>query len=163
MKFITLLALPALILPSLAAPAPATVGEVETALERRQLSDAYSIVESLYSEIQQYTGAINETSSSLSADSTQHEKNVAAKSYRQNIKSITAAVKSAKKQVDTLEPASKRVKRQTDAALATLVSDLLLEISGALNNIIGTLGLTSLLGSLNPLVNSLSALLSTLR
>jgi hypothetical protein len=76
----------------------------------------------------------------LSSDSTQHEKNVAAKSYRQNIKSITAAVRAAKKQVDTLEPADRK-KRQTDDALAALVAELLEEVSGALNNIIATLGL----------------------
>jgi isopropylmalate/homocitrate/citramalate synthase len=144
MKFsaISLLALPALFLPALAAPAPGAVVEADTAaLERRQISSAYSIVSDLYTEIQQYTGSINSTADSLSATSTQHEKNVAAKSYRQNIKSITAAVKSAKKQTDKLSPAT-LAKRQTDTALAELVENLLLEISGALNNIIATLGLS---------------------
>ncbi|KAK5170900.1 uncharacterized protein LTR77_004044 [Saxophila tyrrhenica] len=167
MKFLSLLALPALILPALAVPAPApeAVDAVAAPLERRQISSAYSIVSDLYTEIQQYTGAINETAASLSDSSTPHQKKAAAKSYRQNIRAITAAVRAAKKETDALEPAAAdaKVKRQTDQALADLVAGLLEEVSGALNNIVATLGLTSLLGSLNPLVNSLSALLISLR
>jgi hypothetical protein len=53
-SILSLFALPALFLGSFAAPA-SNVGDVE----KRQISDAYSIVESLYSEIQQYTGAIS--------------------------------------------------------------------------------------------------------
>ncbi len=147
MKFSTmsLLALPALFLPAFAAPAPAAVDTSLAPIERRQIADAYTIVESLFTEVQQYTGAINETAAGLSLASTTHEKNAAAKSYRQNIKAITAAVKAAKKQTDQLEPASSAVvKRQTDQALADLVAGLLEEVSGALNNIVATLGLSEL-------------------
>ena len=49
-------------------------------------------------------------------------------------------MKSATSQVKGLS-ASKLFARQTGDALATLVATLLEEISGALNNIIGTLGL----------------------
>ncbi len=181
MKFSTIsfLALPLL---AFAAPAPAPVAasEVESApVERRQIASAYSIVSDLYTEIQQYTGNINATAATITSSSTTHQKKVAAKTFRENIREITSAVRAAKKQTDALSPASKE-KRQTEAALAGLVENLLLEISGALNNIIGTLGLSelqsrehaekihanmvlaSLLGSLNPLVSSLSALLLSL-
>lgn len=142
-SILSLLAVPAFLFSTtFAAPAPAAIEEAQpAALEPRQLSSAYTIVSDLFTEIQQYTGAINDTAASLDASSTTHEKKVAAKSYRTNIKAITAAVKAAKKQTDALEPASLK-KRQTDAALAALVAQLLEEISGALNNIIATLGLS---------------------
>lgn len=141
--FFSLLAVPAfLFTTTFAAPAPTAIEEVNTAaLQPRQLADAYSIVSDLFVEIQQYTGAINDTAASLDSSSTAHEKKVAAKSYRTNIRAITAAVKAAKKQTDTLEPAALS-KRQTDTALANLVAELLEEVSGALNNVIATLGLS---------------------
>ena len=58
------------------------------------------------------------------------------------VKAITSAVNTANAKVALLAPASKLVRRQTDAALAALVENLLLEIGGALNGIIGTLGLS---------------------
>ena len=61
------------------------------------------------------------------------------------MKHITAAVKSAKAQVDALPASAKLARRQTGDALAALVAELLEDISGALNNIIGTLGLGKLL------------------
>lgn len=106
--------------------------------------------------------------------------------FQSAVESITAAINDANTQVVALEadPAAKRSlqARQDDAAsLATLVEDLILDISGALNNIIATLGLSksclvvsdicalvlmpllaSLLGSLTPLVSSLSGLLASL-
>jgi DNA repair ATPase RecN len=143
--FLSLLAVPAfLFTTTFAAPAPAAIEESRVAaLEPRQLSSAYTIVSDLFTEIQQYTGAINTTAAGIDSSSTAHEKKVAAKSYRTNIKAITAAVKAAKKKTDALDPASLS-KRQTDTALANLVAELLEEISGALNNIIATLGLSKL-------------------
>jgi hypothetical protein len=58
--FFTLLALPALFVSTFAAPATVPETAVAEAVEKRQVADAYSIVESLFSEIQQYTGAISE-------------------------------------------------------------------------------------------------------
>lgn len=55
-SFFSVLALPALFIGAIAAPASAP----ETAIvEKRQLASAYSIVESLYAEVQTYTGAIS--------------------------------------------------------------------------------------------------------
>lgn len=55
-SFFSVLALPGFLLGAVAAPAEGP----ETAMtEKRQVGDAYSIVESLYSEIQQYTGSIS--------------------------------------------------------------------------------------------------------
>jgi hypothetical protein len=123
---------------------------VDSSIEARQASEAYSIVESLYTEIQQYTGAINATSASLSSDSSAADQSAAAADYRTNVDAITAAVKAATAKTDALSPDSK-VRRQTDAALAALIENLLLEVSGALNNIIATLGLSKypLLPSIN--------------
>jgi len=157
--FFTLLPLAGLFISAFAAPAP-LAASVEV-VEKRQTSEAYSIVSSLFTEVHEYTGAINTTSASLDSSSTKKEKKQAAVSYRTNIKAITAAVKAAKKQVKALETSDVE-KRQTSAALAALVAGLIEDISGALNNIIATLGLTSLLGSLNPLVSSLSGLLLSL-
>lgn len=55
-SFFSLLALAALFVGAIAAPA--AVPET-TVVQKRQLASAYSIVESLYADIQQYTGAIS--------------------------------------------------------------------------------------------------------
>ncbi|KAK3069072.1 hypothetical protein LTR53_012869 [Teratosphaeriaceae sp. CCFEE 6253] len=155
--FFSVLALPALFISAIAAP----VAAPETAIvEKRQSADAYAIVDSLYTNVQQYTGAINETAVSLHANSTATQNATAATAFITNVEAITTAVDAATAQVDLLS-LSPLARRQTEAALAALVENLLLEVGGALNGIIGTLGLT-LLGSLNPLVGSLSALLLSL-
>jgi hypothetical protein len=59
MKFFTLFALPALFIGTFAAPA--AVPETAVAVEKRQIGDAYSIVEGLLSDVKQYTGAISRT------------------------------------------------------------------------------------------------------
>ncbi|KAK5720397.1 hypothetical protein LTR17_015034 [Elasticomyces elasticus] len=151
--FFSVLALPALFTGIIAAPVSS-----ELSLEKRQSADASQIVESLYTNIQQYTGAINETAAGINADSSAADNATAATAFITNIVAVTTAVDAAKAQVDLL-PLSSIVRRQTEAALAGLVENLLLEVSGALNSIVGTLGLTALLGSLNPLVSSLSGLL----
>lgn len=61
MKFFTLLALPALLVGTFAAPAAVPETGVADVVEKRQVGDAYSIVENLFSEVQQYTGAISES------------------------------------------------------------------------------------------------------
>ncbi|KAI7198683.1 hypothetical protein KC343_g8498 [Hortaea werneckii] len=161
-SFFSVLALPAFFLGAVAAPSEVP----ETAVvEKRQVGDAYSIVESLYSEIQQYTGSINETAAGLNSDSSLVQNETAATSFISNIEAITSAINEAKSEIDDLSSGNSTglLRRQTDTVLASLVENLLLEVSGALNNIVGTLGLTSLLGSLNPLVSSLSQLLLSLR
>lgn len=157
--FFSVLALPALFISSFAAPA-ANPG-ADLVEKRSEATEAYSIVESLYSEIKQYTGAINSTAAGLSASSSAADNDTAAATFRTNVESITSAVNAAQAKVAAL-PVSKLVRRDTSTALASLVEDLFLEISGALNNIVSTLGLTSLLSSLQPLVSSLSGLLLAL-
>ncbi|RMZ02945.1 hypothetical protein D0864_03073 [Hortaea werneckii] len=168
-SFFSVLALPTFFLGAVAAPSEVP----ETAVvEKRQVGDAYSIVESLYSEIQQYTGSIkltishtDETAAGLNSDSSLVQNETAAASFISNVEAITSAINEAKSEIDDLSSGNSTglLRRQTDTALASLVENLLLEVSGALNNIVGTLGLTSLLGSLNPLVSSLSQLLLSLR
>ena len=60
-SFFTLLALPALFVSTFAAPAAVPETAVAEAVEKRQVASAYSIVESLFAEVQQYTGSISES------------------------------------------------------------------------------------------------------
>ncbi|TKA48176.1 hypothetical protein B0A54_01669 [Friedmanniomyces endolithicus] len=142
-SFFTVLALPALFASTLAAP---TAIPADAAIEKRQAAAAYAIVDSLYTNIQQYT---DETAAGISSNSTTAQNATAATSFITNIESITTAVGAATAEVKLL-PVASVVRRQTEAALAGLVENLLLELSA------------SLLGSLNPLVSSLSALLLSL-
>lgn len=57
--FFSLLPLAALFVGSLAAPAAIQDTAALEVVEKRQISDAYSIVESLYSTVQTYTGNIS--------------------------------------------------------------------------------------------------------
>ena len=76
---------------------------------------------------------------SLNADSTAADNATAATSIQSDINAITAAVTSATTQVQGIS----LVKRQTDVnSLASLVENLLLDVSGALNNVITDLGLS---------------------
>lgn len=136
--FFSVLALPALFLTSLAAPTAIN----DVALEKRQIADATSIVEKLYADVQQYTGAINATAAGLNADSSVLDNTTAAASFITNVNAITALVTAATAETNLLAPAGSVARRQTDTALAALVENLLLEISGALNGIVATLGLS---------------------
>ena len=157
-SIITLLAVPAFFTGIFAAPTVDTTNAVT--VEKRQVADAYGIVETLYQDIQQYTGAISnvplpshhnttalttpqtdETTASLTPTSSLADRNAAAASNRDNIDAITALISSAADQVDGLSAAKMLFRRQTGATLAGLVSNLLIEISSTLNGIIGSLGL----------------------
>ncbi|KAK5674846.1 hypothetical protein LTS10_012583 [Elasticomyces elasticus] len=141
--FFSVMALPSLFTSIIAAPLAS-----ELSLEKRQSADASNVVN-------------DETTAGINADSSALDNATAATSFITNIVAITTAVDAVKAQVDLLQLSSV-VRRQIEAALAGLVEKLLLEVSGALNSIVGTLGLTALLGSLDPLVSSLSALLLSL-
>jgi len=75
------------------------------------------------------------------------------------VQQITALINAATDQVKQLAPAAKS-KRQavTIPVLVDQIAALLLELSGTLNLVIATLGLTGLLAFLNPLTSGLSAL-----
>jgi len=160
-NFISIFTLSTLFAGALSVP----TAEVETrAIQKRAAIDqAYSIVQGLYTEVQTYTGALNATAKSVSSSSSASQKSAAVASAGASITSITKAINAATAQIKAIPKKRDLLKRQADAtALATLVFDLILDISGALNNIIATLGLTSLLSFLTPLVASLSGLLLSL-
>jgi len=134
-------------------------------VEKRAASSAMSIVTGLYSDIKQYTGAINSTTAGLSKNPSAAEKAAATKKIKANVKKMTHLVTDATSDVKELSSKEKRdaiVPRQSATNLANEIVTLLTEISGALNNVLATLGLSSLLGPLGPLVNSLSLLLLAL-
>ncbi|KAI9748672.1 MAG: NEDD8-conjugating protein ubc12 [Chaenotheca gracillima] len=139
--------------------------EVTRSVEKRApIDDAYSLLSGLLSEIKTHTGAINETAESVSPTSSAEDKSAAVASAGKEITAITNAVTSVTTQVKAIQPAAlaERQTAVTPEALALIVQEILVEISGALNNIIATLGLQALLGFLTPLVASLSALLLSL-
>jgi len=90
----------------------------------------------------------------LNSASTAEQNATAAADYRSHVTAITNAVNAAQAKVAQLEPASRLMARQTSTALASLVENLLLDISGALDNIIGTLGLSTCSNSACNMVNA---------
>ncbi|KAL8940127.1 MAG: hypothetical protein Q9216_002981 [Gyalolechia sp. 2 TL-2023] len=168
MKFfaLTSLALVSSILsPVIAAPTP------DNALAVRQTPAdapaALAIVSQLYSDVQQYTAVINSfdpndsypldsTAASLSLTSSLEDKAAAGEAFTAAIASINTLVVEATSSIESLpdSPATKRAlesitalsKRQiigTDpTGLAGELVLILLEVGGALNNIIAILGLS---------------------
>ncbi|KAI9880451.1 MAG: hypothetical protein M1830_003093 [Pleopsidium flavum] len=132
--------------------------------EGKHKSDAIGIVTDLLATVQQYTGAINATTASLTSASTAVDNATAAASIQSAVLSITDAVTASTAQVHGLRHGKRSLlERQASAqALAGIVTTLLLDISGALNNVISTLGLTTLLGFAAPLTTALSNLLLAL-
>ncbi|KAF2140060.1 uncharacterized protein K452DRAFT_320126 [Aplosporella prunicola CBS 121167] len=163
-SFFSVFALGSLFLGAFAAPAPA----VEVAqVEKRQadLGQVFQIVDGLYTNIQTYTGTINETTSGLGSDASAQNNPDAVATLKKAIQGITQEIKAATRKVTQLPSAAGGggllgvLKREDAGALAGLVSNLLLELSGALEGVVSTLGLDSLLGLLNPLTTALSGLL----
>jgi hypothetical protein len=161
--------------------------EQETSLRKRDnVASASTIVSNLITSVKAQTAQISmsypiwsqyginisdleinldSTAASVTPSSSEAEKEAAGEAITSYIAAINAAVVDATNQVKALPTSSKRadlVVRQTASSLATLVEELLLEISGALNNVIASLGLTSTLSFLGPLVASLSGLLLSL-
>nr|POF12676.1 hypothetical protein CFP56_09828 [Quercus suber] len=107
---------------------------------------AYNDVAGLYAEIKHYTGAINATAKKITSHSTAAQNLTAQSVYIANIKAITTAITSTDSKVLSLVKSSRSIEsRQTSAelaALSMLVDDLILEINGALQLVVDTLGLT---------------------
>lgn len=158
--------------PTIAAPTP------ENALVVRQSpSDApaaFAIVSQLYSDIKQYTAVINSTAAAY-PDASPEDQAAASATFTSAIASINTLVVEATSSIKALPdtPATKRAlevitaisKRQVvddPTGLAGELVLILLEVGGALNNIIAILGLTATLAFLGPLVGSLSLLLASL-
>ncbi|KAL1645477.1 hypothetical protein SLS58_003786 [Diplodia intermedia] len=152
MKFFSVFALSSLFVGSIAAPA---------AEKRQDVGSVLSIVTGLYSEVQQYTGAINSTATSLTAASTLKQNQTAANAYQDKVDGLTSLVQGTVTKVTSLQQtAGGLTSRADDAnAIAGVLSNVLLEVNGAMNNVDGTLGLGSLLGLASPLTDTLSGLL----
>ncbi|CAO1598720.1 hypothetical protein XANCAGTX0491_002480 [Xanthoria calcicola] len=162
------------ITPSFAAPAQ------ENALVGRQgPSDApaaLAMVKQLYVDVKQYTAVINSTAAGLSKRDTAENKANSAKTFRTAIASINKLVVKTTSDIKKMpgSPAGKLDRKSSTAlaerqspppdptGLAAALMMLLLEIGGALNNIIAALGLAATLALLGPLVTSLSMLLAAL-
>ncbi|KAI4188459.1 MAG: hypothetical protein L6R41_002138 [Letrouitia leprolyta] len=176
MKFFSLTSLAlagSLISPSIAAPTP------DNALVVRQTPAdapaAFAIVSQLYTDIKQYTAVINSTAASLTPDSSLEDKAAAGEKFTSAIASINTLVVDAttsikalpdtpatKRALEAITPISKRQVVDDPTGLAGELVLILLEVGGALNNIIAILGLTATLSFLGPLVGSLSLLLASL-
>ncbi|KAL8949497.1 MAG: hypothetical protein Q9222_004395 [Ikaeria aurantiellina] len=156
MKFLSLtsLALATSFMPfALAAPAPNT-----DLVERQSPADApaaLAIVNQLYVDVKKYTATINSTAASLSKTSSPAQKAAAGKTFKSAIASINTLVVKTTSSIKAL-PGKASVKRDAESAetlavrqvnpadptgLATTLTLILLEIGGALNNIIAILGL----------------------
>ncbi|EKG18460.1 hypothetical protein MPH_04262 [Macrophomina phaseolina MS6] len=134
MKFFSAFALSSLFVGSIAAPV----------VEKRQdVGSVLTIVEGLYTQVQQYTGAINSTASTLGPLSTLAQNQTAATNYQNQVSELTTLVQSTVTKVTQLSGQTGALRaRQVDAnAIAGVLSNVLLEVNGALNNVNGTLGL----------------------
>ncbi|KAI4093481.1 MAG: hypothetical protein LQ344_002894 [Seirophora lacunosa] len=177
--FTTLALSSSFIAPSFTAP----TSDINPLVERQTPADApaaLAIVRQLYVDVKQYTAVINSTAAALSKESSPTDEVKAGRTFTAAIASInalvvdtTASVKSLPSSATkkrALEPSSAEedalAKRQLNPAdptgLATAVTLILLEVGGALNNIIAVLGLGATLSFLGPLVASLSLLLASL-
>lgn len=138
------------------------------AVEKRavSLSTAIAIVQTLYSEVQVVTAKINATVAGLGDPVTLVESTAASLQINAAVADITILVNSAIAEVNGAAPKTARnaiAARQAPTDLASLVTLLLLEISGTLNGVLAALGLQGLLaGTLGGLVTALSGLLLAL-
>ncbi|KAI4100312.1 MAG: hypothetical protein L6R37_005530 [Teloschistes peruensis] len=161
MQFLTLFALAGAFASGLAAPAP------EPALEKRlgpaDEPKALARVTTLYSDVKQYTAVINSTAAGLGKTPTAAQQAAAGPVLKSAIASINSLVVATTSDIK----GGKLAKRQAPAGppaggLPAQLALIIVEIGGALNQIIATLGLTATLSFLGPLVGSLSLLLASL-
>lgn len=122
----------------------------------------YSVVNTLYSNVQQHTGSINKTCSGVPEKPSQQDKQTALISIKADIKSIASLIVDASIKVGKLE-----VNADVNVSvIVDLVVKLVFEIVATLQVIVATLGgtITVLLGSvLTLLVHAISALLLALQ
>jgi len=161
-SFISLFALAGLFASSIVASPLSTV-----AVEKRQSDAALSIVTGLLTTIQGFDATINSTTAGISSDSTDDEKAAASTTVNSQVSSITDAINSAIVSVQAIPTTTKRgdlAVRQSASptAIALAIESILLDLSGTLNGVIASLGLTSLLGFLTPLTTALSGLIAAL-
>jgi len=138
------------------------------AVEKRQSDDAaLTIVQDLLTTIQGFDATINSTTASINTESTDDEKTAASAIVNSGVSNITDAINSAITSVNAIPATKKRddlAVRQSASAteIAEVLESILEELSGTLNGVISSLGLTSLLGFLTPLTTALSQLIAAL-
>ncbi|CAF9921321.1 hypothetical protein IMSHALPRED_005146 [Imshaugia aleurites] len=144
-----------------------------TLVDRGTVSPYYApslaILTNLYSEIRQYTAVMNATSATLKPNTAGQDNPVINSIYKSNIAIINTAVISATHEINALlaGPAPYKrglalASRQATVSLPGELALIIEEIGGTLNEIIATLGLTTTLSFLGPLVTSLGALVASL-
>ncbi|KAL8839739.1 MAG: hypothetical protein Q9170_001610 [Blastenia crenularia] len=179
MKFFSIISIAlatSLLSSTFASPTPVDNALVERVPKSGAAPAALVIVNQLFVDVQKDTAVINSTAATLTKSSTPKQKTTAGKTFKSAIASINTLVVKATSSIKALPatPATKRaledveaiIKRQAAPAdptgLAGELSTVILEIGGALNQIIATLGLTATLSFLGPLVGSLSLLIASL-
>ncbi|PMD32338.1 hypothetical protein L207DRAFT_590629 [Hyaloscypha variabilis F] len=142
----------------------------------RQESSALTILTSLFTTVQTYTGAINATLATLSSSSSAADTAAALSSVGTELTGLTSAISSATTSIQGLTPVSKRSEtsaalspsteiqsRQLDLAELALItaeiSLILVEVFATVSSAVALLGLTGLLSFLNPLTGGLGALI----
>ncbi|KAL1852716.1 hypothetical protein Plec18167_008961 [Paecilomyces lecythidis] len=165
MKFLSLL-VPTFAVFSAVSAAPTAVNTISKPVEA---TDPTAIISGLYSTVQEHTAKINSTAAGVSQSSPLQEQQAAGKAITAELAAINSAVVQATSQIKALPQHSMALKNSTIATrqapnldLAPLVTNVLLDVSGALNNVISSLGLTATLSFLGPLVSSLGGLLASL-
>ena len=148
--YFSVLALPALFLSALAAPT-SNIEDLSVLDEKRAIaiedrsvkSQAYSIVENVISNVKPLTDDIQTVAGTVTSSSSKAEKHSAAKKIRGDVKQITTYLTAATTQVKAIGAADAKMlmTRQSATALATLITDLIGDISDALNSITASLGL----------------------
>ncbi|KAL9604105.1 MAG: hypothetical protein Q9219_000693 [cf. Caloplaca sp. 3 TL-2023] len=120
---------------------PLTIPDNSNALVKRE--DPMTLVTDLYSTVQSHTAVINSTAESLTPTSSLAEKDAAASVYTVQLAAINSAVVAATNQVGKRDLETRQA--IPTLALAGILQNVLLDISGALNNIIADLGLSKFL------------------
>ena len=139
-------------LASLAFAAPASDNVlVGRALSPADEPAALARMEILFTTVTKYTAVINSTAKSLTSASTASQNSTAGMTFKSNIASINSAVVAATKDVKALggskhhhERGVAIEERQAAGGLPAELALIIMEIGGALNMIIATLGLSML-------------------
>jgi protein subunit release factor A len=150
-SFFTYLAVASSFAP-LAFAAPASDNAlVERALSPADEPAALARMETLFTTVTKYTAVINSTAKSLTSASTAAQNNTAGMTFKSNIASINSAVVAATKDVKALGGSKHHherdvaiEERQAAGGLPAELALIIMEIGGALNMIIATLGLSML-------------------
>lgn len=142
---------------------------VDRATESPYYAPSLAILTNLYSEVRQYTAVMNATSATLKPHTPSQDTAAVNAIYKSNIASINTAITGATTEIKTTLASPARAKRgpalvsrQATVSLPGELALIIEEIGGALNEIIATLGLTTTLSFLGPLVTSLGDLVASL-